>query len=62
MTGLPWKGGGVAKSDQAFSLARGQGLLEYSLAIVLVAIIVVVVVALLGSSTGNLFSNIVGNV
>jgi pilus assembly protein Flp/PilA len=62
MTGLARKGGFVTKSDQAFSLARGQGLLEYALAIVLVAIIVVIVVALLGGSTGNLFSNIVSNV
>lgn len=42
--------------------ASGQGLVEYGMAIVLVAIIVVVMVSVLGSSVGNLFSNIVHNV
>jgi Flp pilus assembly pilin Flp len=42
--------------------SRGQGLLEYSLAIVLVAIVVVVLVTVLGQSTGNMFSNIVYSV
>jgi pilus assembly protein Flp/PilA len=40
----------------------GQGLLEYALVIVLVAVIVLIVIAVLGGSTGNLFSNVVFNV
>ncbi len=39
--------------------AKGQGMLEYAVAIVLVAVLVLVMVSLLGTSTGNLFSNIV---
>jgi pilus assembly protein Flp/PilA len=38
---------------------RGQGLLEYSLVIALIAIIVVVILALLGPAVGNMFSNVV---
>ena len=40
----------------------GQGLLEYALAIVLIAVIVLIIVAVLGRSTGNLFSNVVYNI
>ncbi len=36
---------------------RGQGLLEYGLLIILVAVLVLVVIAILGPSTGNLFSD-----
>jgi len=39
--------------------ARGQGLVEYALILMLVAIIVIVVVALLGPSVGDLYSNVV---
>jgi pilus assembly protein Flp/PilA len=41
------------------SFDRGQGLLEYSLVIALIAIIVIVVLALLGPAVGNMFSNVV---
>ena len=37
----------------------GQGLVEYALIMLLVAIIVIVVLALLGPSVGNLYSIIV---
>lgn len=37
---------------------KGQGLLEYALIIVLVALIVIVVLALLGPKVGEMFSNI----
>ena len=37
----------------------GQGLVEYALIMLLVAIIVIVVLALLGPSVGNLYSRIV---
>ncbi|MCK4740721.1 MAG: pilus assembly protein [Anaerolineales bacterium] len=38
---------------------RGQGLLEYGMLIILVAVLVIVVIAVLGPSTGNLFSDAV---
>jgi pilus assembly protein Flp/PilA len=42
-----------------FSLKeRGQGLVEYALILVLVAIVVFAVLLLLGPNTGNLFSTI----
>ncbi|MEW6650748.1 MAG: pilus assembly protein [Chloroflexota bacterium] len=37
---------------------RGQGLLEYALIMVLVALAVIVALALLGPAIGNLYSNI----
>lgn len=37
---------------------KGQGLVEYAIIIVLVAILVLVVVQLLGPKTGNTFSSI----
>ncbi len=38
---------------------RGQGLVEYALIIVLVAIIVLVILAILGPAIGNIFSNLI---
>jgi pilus assembly protein Flp/PilA len=38
---------------------EGQGLLEYGLAIILVAIVVVAIVLLLGPAVGNMYSSIV---
>lgn len=38
---------------------QGQGLVEYALILMLVAIIVVVVLALVGPAIGNMFSNVV---
>jgi pilus assembly protein Flp/PilA len=37
----------------------GQGLVEYALIIVLVAIVVLISLALLGPAVGNIFSNII---
>ena len=37
---------------------KGQGLLEYALIFMLVALIVIAVVYLFGQSTGNLYSNV----
>ncbi len=36
----------------------GQGLVEYALILVLVALIVIVILALLGPALGNIFSNV----
>lgn len=37
---------------------RGQGLVEYALILVLVALVVIVVLALLGPAVGNIFSDL----
>ena len=41
---------------------RGQGLVEYALILVLVALIVIVILALLGPAIGNVFSNVVASI
>jgi pilus assembly protein Flp/PilA len=41
---------------------HGQGLVEYALILMLVAIIVIVVLALLGPAVGNMFSNLVSQI
>jgi pilus assembly protein Flp/PilA len=38
---------------------RGQGMVEYALLIVLLAIVVVVMIAVMGTSVSNMYSNIV---
>lgn len=42
-----------------FAREKGQGLVEYALILVLVAMVVIVILALLGPAVGNVFSNIV---
>lgn len=41
---------------------EGQGLVEYALILVLVAMIVIVVLMFLGPEIGNIFSNIIVNI
>lgn len=41
---------------------EGQGLVEYALILVFVAIVVIVILALLGPAVGNMFSNIVSSI
>jgi pilus assembly protein Flp/PilA len=41
---------------------RGQGLVEYALILVLVALIVILILALMGPAIGNIFSNIVNSI
>ncbi|OGO47534.1 MAG: hypothetical protein A2Z30_00615 [Chloroflexi bacterium RBG_16_64_43] len=38
---------------------RAQGLLEYALILVLVAIVVVVILAVFGPAVGNMYSNVI---
>ena len=38
---------------------RGQGLVEYALIIVLVAIVVLVILSILGPAIGNIFSTLI---
>jgi len=41
---------------------KGQGLVEYALILVLVAIVVIAVLLILGPAIGEVFSNIVNNI
>jgi pilus assembly protein Flp/PilA len=41
---------------------RGQGLVEYALILVLVAVVVIAILALLGPAIGNVFSTILKNI
>jgi pilus assembly protein Flp/PilA len=43
-------------------IPRGQGLVEYAMLILLVALAVIVLVALFGASVGNMFSNVIANI
>ena len=45
-----------------YELPLGQGLVEYALILVLVAIIVLVVLALFGNAVGNMYSNVIANI
>jgi pilus assembly protein Flp/PilA len=38
---------------------QGQGLVEYALILVMVALVVIVILALLGPAVGNVFSNLI---
>jgi pilus assembly protein Flp/PilA len=38
---------------------KGQGLVEYSMILIMVAMVVIVVLALLGPAIGNAFSNVI---
>ena len=40
---------------------RGQGLVEYALILVLVAVTVIIILGLLGPTIGNVFSNILAH-
>jgi pilus assembly protein Flp/PilA len=44
-----------------YSFPHGQGLVEYALILVLVALIVIVVLALFGGAVGNMYSNVIAN-
>ena len=46
----------------SFQSQNGQGLVEYALILVLVAMIVIGILLLLGPLIGNTFSNIVANI
>ena len=45
-----------------YDLPHGQGLVEYALILVLVAIIVLVVLAIFGNAVGNMYSNVIANI
>ena len=41
---------------------EGQGLVEYALILVLMAIVVIAILLILGPTVGNVFSNIIANI
>jgi len=41
---------------------KGQGLVEYALILVLIAVVVIAILALLGPAISNIFQNIVNNI
>ena len=41
---------------------KGQGLVEYALILVLVAIVIIVILSVLGPAIGNVFSQIIQNI
>lgn len=42
--------------------ARAQGLVEYALLIMLIAMVVLILLWILGAPIGNLFSNVIANI
>ena len=40
----------------------GQGLVEYALILMLVALVVIIIMVVFGATVGNMFSNVVRNV
>jgi len=52
----------VKKAMLSFQSENGQGLVEYALILVLVAMIVIGILMILGPIVGNAFSNIVANI
>ncbi len=40
---------------------KGQGLVEYALIMILVALVVIIILVLLGPAVGNMYSNIISN-
>ncbi len=41
---------------------EGQGLVEYALILVLVAVVVIAILTILGPAVGNVFSSVIGNI
>lgn len=54
-----WRRALLAYQRQTCHFNDGQGLVEYALILVLVAVVVIVILSVMGSSLGNVFSNIV---
>jgi pilus assembly protein Flp/PilA len=52
--GAEWVSAAVLRNDEE----RGQGLVEYGLILVLIAIVVIVVLQLVGHQVNNVFSNV----
>ena len=52
----------MLRFGQLLRAEKGQGLLEYALILILVAVVVLVVLFLLGPQIGNMFSTVVTTV
>lgn len=48
--------------EPPIGLPKGQGLVEYALILMLVALIVIVILSIMGPAVGNMFSNVVANI
>ena len=46
----------------SFPGTRGQGLVEYALIMLFVALVIIVVLALFGPAVGNMYSNVITNI
>ena len=51
--------GGVERMEFLSQMEKGQGLVEYALILVFVAVIVIVILLIFGIAVGNLFSTVV---
>lgn len=54
-----WRRALLACQHHTRKFNDGQGLVEYALILVLVAVVVIFIMSVMGSSLGNVFSNIV---
>ena len=52
----------MRKGVTMLAARKGQGLVEYALILVLVALIVIVILALFGPGIGNMYSNVIHNI
>ena len=52
----------MRKGATMLSARKGQGLVEYALILVLVALIVIVILAIFGPGIGNMYSNVIHNI
>lgn len=55
----PFKMEALLQREAARMFEHGQGLAEYGMLIVLVAVIVIIILAIFGDAVGNIFSNII---
>lgn len=45
-----------------YPIFRGQGLVEYAMLLMLVALLLIVLVVIFGEGVGNMYSNIIANI
>jgi pilus assembly protein Flp/PilA len=62
VTAIPKQSKTVVREMMFLPCDEGQGLVEYALILVFVAMIVIVVLLFLGPEMGNVFSNIIANI
>jgi pilus assembly protein Flp/PilA len=53
-----WTAGWVKPVDGRDDSERGQGMVEYALILMLIAIVVIVILQVVGQQTNNVFSNV----